>query len=404
MAKLLIIADDLTGALDTGAQLAKHRVSTLVLPQAEDLDEAWRSEAVVINTESRHASPSSAGQAVASAVEIGQRHKVLHFYKKTDSTLRGNVGSELQALLRTCGAQRLMFVPAFPRLRRTTAGGVQFVDGVELHRTEYARDPLNPIRSSDIAQLVQTQTYAEVHKVLLRELPGLNEACRDGIYIFDCSTEGQLDEIGSTISRLGWTKALAGSAGFADRLADLLGLARKTSPAGLSLSRRVLVVNGSMSPTAARQVANFKHLGCPVIHLAAPCEQRTEEVIQTVKMQPSDCVVLTSTEVDGGRPSLSPQIQEAALSFAGNFGRAVAAVIEQVDFQLVIIFGGDTFAGIVRALDCKSIVPLAEILPGVALSKLCGRDREILAISKAGGFGGDDILPLLFREIRRLDR
>lgn len=405
MAKLLIIADDLTGALDTGVQLAKHRVSTLVLPQTEDLPAAWQSEVVVFNTGSRHASPAAASQAVSSAVEMGKKHGVRHFYKKTDSTLRGNIGSELQALLRASGAQRLTFVPAFPRLRRTTAGGVQFVAGVELHKTEYARDPLNPIRSSDVAHLVQEQADAEVHKVSLSDLPTLHQAGGEGIFLFDCSSEEHLDEIGCAISGLGWTQALAGSAGFADRLADLLGLARTPPPQPESaFSPRILVVNGSMNPAAARQVAKAKHSGYPVMYVGAPRAQRTEDLLQAITMQSSDCVVLSSIEADVGRPSPAAQSPAAMLSFAGNFGRLAADVMERAGFQLLIVFGGDTLAGIVRALDCQSIVPLAEIMPGVALSKFCGRGKEILAVSKAGGFGGDDILPLLLEEIRRLRR
>jgi len=82
MTKLLIIADDLTGAADTGVQLAKRGVSTLVLPSVTDFPDAWQYETVVVNTESRHASPGIAEEAVTAAVQIGRMHGVPHFYKK----------------------------------------------------------------------------------------------------------------------------------------------------------------------------------------------------------------------------------------------------------------------------------------------------------------------------------
>jgi len=403
MAKLLIIADDLTGAVDTGVQLAKRGVPTLVLPSVTDFHDAWQYETVVVNTESRHASSGIAAEAVTTAVRIGQAHGVLHFYKKTDSTLRGNIGCELQALLRGCRAQRLMFVPAFPRLGHTTVGGIQYVHGVELQKTGYARDPLNPINTSVVADLVHEQADVEIHTLTSRQLAALNNGCRNGIYIFDCSSDGELREISSAVSHLGWTKALAGSAGFADCLADLLVLARQqSSQPQLSLAWRILVVNGSMNPAAALQISRIEQLGYPVVYVDGLCAQRIDETVRTIQMQSANCVVLSSTDIRMGRTTSPPQDSETMLHFAENLGRMVATAIEHADFQLMIVFGGDTYAGIARALQCKSIVPLMEILPGVPLSKMHGRSKEILAISKAGGFGDDDILPLLFQEVRRL--
>ena len=114
MPRLLIIADDLTGAMDTGAQLAKQSGGTVVLPDVEGLERCGHCEAAVVNTETRHATPEAAAEAVTSAVRMGRSLGVTHFYKKTDSTLRGNVGIELQAVLSASGARRLVFVPSFP--------------------------------------------------------------------------------------------------------------------------------------------------------------------------------------------------------------------------------------------------------------------------------------------------
>lgn len=403
MAKLLIIADDLTGAADTGVQLAKRGVPTLVLPSVTDVHDAWQYETVVVNTESRHASPGIAAEAVTAAVRIGQAHGVPHFYKKTDSTLRGNIGGELQALLHGSGAQRLVFVPAFPRLGHTTVGGIQYVHGVELQKTEYARDLLNPIHTSVVAELVQKQADAKIHSLAIQQLAALNNRCGDGIYIFDCGSDGELREISSAVSHLGWTKALAGSAGFADCLADLLVLARQPSPQPpLGPASRILVVNGSMNPAAELQISRIEQLGYPVVYVDGLCARRIDETVRAIQMQSADCVVLSSTDIRVDRTNSSPQDSKTMLNFAENLGRVVATTIERADFQLMIVFGGDTYAGIARALQCTSIVPLMEIVPGVPLSKMYGGNKEIFAISKAGGFGDDDILPLLFREVRRL--
>lgn len=400
MAKLLIIADDLTGAVDAGVQLARCGVPTVVLPHVQDFQEVWQYEAVVVNTESRHAMQCIAEKAVAQAVRIGQEHDVPHFYKKTDSTLRGNIGTELLALLRGCGSQQLAFVPAFPRLKRTTIDGIQYVDGIELHKTEYARDPLNPIYTSVVSELAQARADVEVRVVNHRQFAALNNDCGKGIYIFDCHDDEELRKISSVVSRLGWIRALAGSAGFADCLADLLGLIQQpTPPLQLNLPRRILVVNGSMNPIAAQQISRLEQCGHPVVYIDASCAQHIDETIRAIEMELADCVVLSSM---ANRTNLPPQAPETMLCFAENLGQLVATVIKRTDFQLMIVLGGDTYAGIAKAMGCKFIVPLMEILPGVALSKMSSRSREIFVISKAGGFGGDDVLPLLFQEVKRL--
>ena len=142
--KLLVIADDLTGANDTAAQFAKRGISVLVLTGATDVSLAANApyQVVAVNTESRHLAGAQAAEAVSRWVERGLKAGYTHFYKKTDSTLRGNVGGELEAFMKVSGRRILPFIPAAPKLKRTTVGGVQNVDGKPLHATAFAADPL----------------------------------------------------------------------------------------------------------------------------------------------------------------------------------------------------------------------------------------------------------------------
>src|SRR5688572_23056519 len=92
---LLILADDLTGANDVGAQFAKCGIRSIVLvePDLPELPTGY--EVVVVNTESRHVAPHVAAERVRRIAELGLRAGARHFFKKTDSTLRGNIGPEL---------------------------------------------------------------------------------------------------------------------------------------------------------------------------------------------------------------------------------------------------------------------------------------------------------------------
>ncbi len=143
--RLLVIADDLTGALDTGVQLARAGVGTAVVTQA-GLAEALRGDepALVVDVESRHLAPPAAAGWVAECVCGARAAGIDLFYKKTDSTLRGNVGAELAAVLDAADGGELFFVPALPKASRITRHGTHLVDGLPLHESVFGRDPRDP--------------------------------------------------------------------------------------------------------------------------------------------------------------------------------------------------------------------------------------------------------------------
>src|SRR5690554_6649577 len=131
MVKLLVIADDFTGALDTGVQFSTQGIQTLITTRRdidfENLDEEI--SVLVVDIESRHIPAKEAGGRVRSLVIRAKNSGIEFFYKKTDSTLRGNIGEELTALLESTGSKQLMFIPAYPQNGRTTAKGYQYVNG-----------------------------------------------------------------------------------------------------------------------------------------------------------------------------------------------------------------------------------------------------------------------------------
>ena len=118
MLRLLMIADDFTGALDTGVQLAAHGIPTQVVVGQADLS-ACSSTVLVVDTETRHLPAAKAAKAVEELTRSAVENGVGCIYKKTDSALRGNIGAELAALLKASGARNLPFLPAFPHDRKS---------------------------------------------------------------------------------------------------------------------------------------------------------------------------------------------------------------------------------------------------------------------------------------------
>jgi D-threonate/D-erythronate kinase len=120
--QVAIIADDLTGAADTGVQLARAGYRTAVafrgapIPPADDLD------AVALDTDSRAMPAGFAAKRVMEAAHAVRNTPFI--YKKLDSTLRGPIAVELSAALGVSGRDRAVVAPAFPAAGRTTVEGV----------------------------------------------------------------------------------------------------------------------------------------------------------------------------------------------------------------------------------------------------------------------------------------
>jgi uncharacterized protein YgbK (DUF1537 family) len=119
--RILALADDATGALEAGAQFAREIMPVPVWfgVESPDLEMFAGPECLVIDTETRHLTPSEAG----ARVRRFARPDIAAVYKKTDSTLRGNIAAEFRALRDAYPERPLVYVPAYPDLGRTVVSG-----------------------------------------------------------------------------------------------------------------------------------------------------------------------------------------------------------------------------------------------------------------------------------------
>jgi D-threonate/D-erythronate kinase len=149
-----LLADDLSGALDAAA--AFHRAGRPVTV-ALNLD-AWPDVApggvVAVTTETRNAPAHVAAATVMRAIAYATSRGGRLVYKKIDSTLRGAVEAELRAVMEALPETRVLFSPANPAVGRTVRGGMLLVHGVPVADTEFGRDPVSPVQTSDIVRLL----------------------------------------------------------------------------------------------------------------------------------------------------------------------------------------------------------------------------------------------------------
>ena len=415
MPKLIVIADDLTGACDAGVQFSKKGVPTFVTPDINlDLSH-WlgKFEVVVVDTETRHLGAAEAAARVKSVATRGLQAGVRHFYKKVDSTLRGNLGSEVGALLLSTGCRSLPLVPASPEMRRTTSRGFHYVDGRLLHETTFANDPLSAVTGSYIPDILNRQASLRVHVVKAAAL----KRPPPGVLVFDAETDDELRQVAEVLKRQGLVGVLAGSAGLAAQLPDLLGL--KSAPVNTPrFPERMLVVNGSLHVTSLAQVARAKRDGLAVVTLtpevlvpaggaeSRPGEQAVAEAAAHHR-RGADVVLTTALRPDQARASLlmaeraGLPAERLHLRVSENLGRVAARVIGETGIRLTAVFGGETLACLARALRLQGMVPGPELLPGVAVSETVGGEADLLLLTKPGGFGPEDVLRRIMTSIRR---
>jgi uncharacterized protein YgbK (DUF1537 family) len=158
-----IIADDLTGANDTALQFFTKGASTEILLDYKNFPTCgMHTDVWATSTETRNIDGQEAGlKTFEACLAFKNNLKIEYFYKKIDSTLRGNVAFEILSALEACQLDCAVIAPAFIQEGRVTVGGYQLVKGVPIERTEAARDPHCPIYESNIVNILKKQLESE---------------------------------------------------------------------------------------------------------------------------------------------------------------------------------------------------------------------------------------------------
>ena len=213
--RFLIIADDFTGANDTGVQIKKHGLAASVLLKTDDLSQAQGS--VVLDTESRVIPAEDAYEKVKAALQEALKEGEYEFlYKKVDSTLRGNIIAELKAMIEVFKPELVVFAPAFPKAGRTTEDGIQKVNGTPLLETEMVRDPRNPIAYDNIVKLLSEGLNVAVTHHDLEEVRRDNLTLANGYHTFDAVYTSDMQMIAKSVIENNKRTLWIGSAGLAE--------------------------------------------------------------------------------------------------------------------------------------------------------------------------------------------
>jgi len=401
MLRLLLIADDLTGALDSGIKFAEKGLRTLVIPNPSALSAAEippETQVLAVNSDSRKLTPADAYKCIRSIGSFGLSWGADILFKKVDSALRGNVGSELAALVDLKKGESLCFAPAYPAMNRITSGGTHYINGTPLAQSVFAQDPFNPISTSFIPDLLSAQTSLVVHTIPNPSAIDRFSTDESGcIYLFDAVTDEDLQQIASQLHRMDKTSLLAGCAGFAEHIADLLSFHPAASPV-LPTFHQGIVVCGSLNPITLGQIAYAHQHGAVILHLTAP--QRGDpsywdhpggqNVISSIRSLAARAPVIVDT---CGEPSGYPEDRTA---IANSLGTLATRLIEQCPRALFLITGGDTLLGTVQQIPGATLEPICSVVEGAVLLRMSAPGHHAYIISKSGGFCEEDAISTIF--------
>jgi len=346
---LAIVADDLTGALDTSAPFVASglTVAVAVTPKATGKALAIKPDVFAVSTASRALPAEIASARVRDAAKRLMPHAPGIVMKKIDSRLKGNVGVEADALVEACGREALVVAPAVPDQGRTTRDGAVVGRGVD-------------------APLPMLPAFAgSTRRVAVR----------------NAANDADLDQI---VADTDWsTNVAVGARGlglaFARRL-HANGNARPAVPP--ARDQTVLFAFGSRDPITDQQVARLVEDN-PDVQIVDALNGRF-----ALSADSALPIVVRCT---------GDMVEEPA-RIAARFAEAVAEAVQLIRPSTLVMGGGDTALAILGAFGADVLFPRGEMAPGLPWFTIAMRHGEGLrCVVKSGGFGTVAVLSDLLR-------
>ena len=336
MLQNIIIADDLTGANDTGAILAQEGFHVGTVLRRDHMEDFAGFNTLCVSTDSRAMTPQDAYRAIREAAELFPKDDALLYSKRIDSTLRGNVGAEIDAILDHLGeGYTAVVVASFPASGRTCVGDVLLVHGVPLQLTEVSRDPINPMSNSRVTDIVRQQTgrsigYIGLERVVgssLKLMEDIQAACHShDIVVIDAATDRDVKAIAACCAASGEKIVAIDPGAFTAALADYTFNRSK-----YETEQSILCVVGSATELSMKQIAYLKEKDNPFVVKAdvarffdaAEREQEISRLVDELVSQVEDYQIIAITTAE----SLADLLDFSKVPGALGLGRRERALV-----------------------------------------------------------------------------
>ena len=441
------VADDLTGATTTGVLLARSNARTAVFfneSAAEKAQNADSLDAIIVSSNSRPLPADEAYAKVESATLALQRMGVKYYSKRIDTTLRGGVGVEIDAMMDQLGDDVVaVVVPAMPQSRRILVGGYSVIDGVALINTPVAQDVRTPVRENYIPRLLAGQTKRKVGLVTLDKVLAGTEAVKQGleeersagcqVIVADGITLEDVDTIAKACIELNRNVVAVDPGPFTSKLAYNRGLIKEESPnmpenPADENGKTVLIAAGSATPVTKKQMGvlceDERHVRISVepIPLIEGGDTALDEAFRAVhkakellESEDQPRVILFETALHGELLNLDEEDQKrgyakgmSADRINAGLGTIISQLLDQVGREKIAglyTTGGDTMVNVCYQLGVECIEVMDYVIPQADIGRLVGNYDGLPVVGKGGLTGNDhtacDIVDRLFKEAGR---
>ncbi|MDF2615633.1 MAG: type effector Hrp-dependent outer [Sedimentibacter sp.] len=414
MSKVIVIADDLTGANATSVLLARKGFKAATFLNLEKYDSSTDLNIVSINTDSRAIKKEEAYERVKNVVDFFKSEDIKLFTKRIDSTMRGNIGAEVSAVLDSQNKKAIaVVVPSFPSSGRVCIGGYLMVHQVPLEKTDVAKDPKTPVLTSRVTDILEEQMnekigFVELGKVLKGADSIHDEIIRlseNGIrvIVIDATTNDDIAEIARAVKKTNLNVVSVDPGPFTAVLAEeYLEVPESV------MGQKVMFTIGSVSNLTRKQLDEFK-LEYPVLIAEVDAinlvydDTRTSEVeraadkllgglsgFEVIGMTTlSESKILNLFNIS---QELNITEDEVSQRISSGLAEVTLKVLKGSDSLIGGLYtsGGDVTVAVCNALGAAGIEVKDEVLPLAVYGRLMDGKFDNIPIITKGGLIGDE--------------
>ncbi len=418
MAQCVVVADDLTGGNATGVLMRKmnYQANTVLNLAAVDPQLLRSSDCVIYPTDSRAISAEEAYARVYEAFEKLAGDDVKVWSHRIDSTIRGNLGSETDAMLDFLGPDYIaVATPCYPDTQRIVCGGYLLVEGVPVHKSGIAIDPKTPVKTSDVAARFREQSKYSVASIEMNDLmhgkhhlaERIKELAAAGsrIITVDSVTQEDLDLIADACITSHLKIAAVDPGVFTSTLARKL-----ITPSAKKETSKILVVLGSVHPKARLQMEHLwlsqrtYNVFVQTRKLLEGEAQREEEIVRVADEILENCGRNQISTVTGdgiypeNRIEFGPYMEKTGLGINGIteiINKSFAEIAHRIfaaepTFKAMYTGGGDITVAVCERFDAAGLRLLDEVLPLAAYGTFLHGPFDGTHIITKGGSQGDN--------------
>ena len=413
MPDYVMIADDLTGANANCSLMKKIGLNSASVLSVDNYKNEESMQAIAVTTDSRSMFEQESYDVVKKAMSKFDKDKVVLFNKRIDSTMRGNIGIEIQSMLDSLGEEYMAIaVPVYPATGRIVVNGTMLVNGTLLENSDAGKDTKSPVDSSNVESILKKQFTSKIKSIYLEDVQKGEGHLRDIIQreykentkliIFDGVREDDLENIARAVinSKIKFFSVDPGP--FTSKIAEI-------NLDNTDTFSKVIMVVGSVTDISIEQIKELiftypvNILKVDALKLATLGEYKDEidrAILEGEKfLKEGDYLLITTTPYQPNEKRLDllevskntgMSVDDIAVMISRGLGKIAAHLLEK-DFSFAGVFssGGDITVQLTKELQANMIEIKEEIIPLAAYGRIIGGVKPGLRIITKGGIVGD---------------